>query len=58
MLMRFNKFNIKLEQSIHFIFAVLILAVKLGVRGYGYFKITVIEDIISIYAYQKHAYHK
>lgn len=58
MLMHFNKFNIKLEQSIDFIFAVLALAIKLGIQGYVYFKITVIEDTISIYTYQKHAYHK
>lgn len=58
MLIHFHKYNIKPEQSMDFIFAVLILAIKLGIRGYGYFKITVIEDIISIYAYQKHANHK
>lgn len=54
--MHFNKFNVKLEQSIDFIFAVLILAIKLGIGGYGCFKI--IEDIITIYEYQKPAYHK
>jgi len=58
MLTHFNKYAIKLEQSIDFMFAVLVLAIKLGIGGYGYFRITVVEDLIPVYAYQKHTYHK